>query len=130
MTTTQTATIQDQITELKPSYKLPLAIVLLAIPVIFLQPWVSLGVALFGIFLFVQAATLRFQFTPTALDIYRSGKLIRSFPYADWENWLILWSPIPIWFYFKEVNSIHSFPIIFDSQTFRSCLEKYCPKKS
>ena len=50
MTTTQTATVQDQITELTPSYKLPLAIVLLAIPVIFLQPWVSLGVALFGIF--------------------------------------------------------------------------------
>jgi hypothetical protein len=90
---------------------------------------VSLGVALFGVFLLVQTATLRLQFTSTALDIYRSGKLIRHFPYAEWENWRIFWSPAPILFYFKEINSIHFLPIIFDPQTLESCLEKYCPRK-
>jgi hypothetical protein len=31
--------------------------------------------------------------------------------------------------YFKEVKSIHFLPIIFDSNTLKECLEKYCSKK-
>jgi hypothetical protein len=34
---------------------------------------------------------------------------------------------VPILFYFKEINSIHFLPIIFDSATLRLCLEKYYP---
>ena len=60
----------------------------------------------------------------------RSDKLIRSFPYSEWLNWEIFWSPVPVLFYFKEVNSIHFLPIIFDAKTLRSCLEQYYPRQS
>lgn len=126
MTTVQSPSQQETI-ELTPSYNLPLSIILLAIPVILLQRWVGVTVALFGFFLMFQTATLRLQFTATALDVTRSGKLIRHFPYAEWQNWRIFWQPVPILFYFKEINSIHFLPIIFDPQQLQACLEARCP---
>jgi hypothetical protein len=113
--------------ELAPSYKIPLSLVFAAIPVAFLQVWLSIAIAIFGLFLMLQTVTIRLQFTATDLDIYRSGKLIRRFPYAEWLSWRIFWQPVPILFYFKEVNSIHFLPIIFDPETLTLCLEKYCP---
>lgn len=114
--------------ELAPNYTLPVAIVIAAIPILLVLPWVGGAIALFGLFLMFQAGTLRLQFTDTALDIYRGDKLIRNFPYQEWQNWEIFWSNVPILFYFKEVKSIHFLPIIFDSQTLRSCLEQRCRK--
>ena len=114
-------------TQLSPSYALPIAIVLLAIPLLLLQPWVSAIVALFGIFLFFQTVTLRLWFTDTALDIYRGESLIRRFPYQDWQNWRIFWPRVPILFYFKEVKSIHFLPILFDAGMLQACLEQHCP---
>lgn len=114
--------------ELAPSYTLPVVIVIAAIPILLVLPWVGGAIALFGLFLMFQAGTLRLQFTDTALDIYRGDKLIRNFPYQEWQNWEIFWSNVPILFYFKEVKSIHFLPIIFDSQTLRSCLEQRCRK--
>jgi hypothetical protein len=87
--------------------------------------WVYLG-----IFLLVQAFTLTLRFTPDALAIYRGDSLIRHFPYAEWEHWEIFWSPMPILFYFREVNSIHFLPIIFSPTQLRSCLESHCPSSS
>lgn len=113
--------------ELTPSYTLPLAIVGLAIPLIWVQIWLSLAIALFGIFLMIQAATLRLRFTPTDLDIYRGDSLIRRFPYQDWQNWQVFWPSIPVLFYFKEVKSIHFLPILFNPQTLRTCLEERVP---
>jgi hypothetical protein len=124
MTSTAPPTPLANTVELKPSYKIPLVLILAAIPLIALQKWVALGVGLFGIFLLVQAATLRLQFTLTDLDIYRSEKLIRQFPYRDWQNWQIFWRPVPILFYFKEVKSIHFLPIIFDPRTLQQCLQE------
>ncbi len=116
--------------ELAPSYALPIALVLLAMPLFFVQVWVSGAIALFGLFLLIQAATLRLRFTETALDIYRGTALIRQFPYADWQNWVIFWPPLPILFYFKEVKSIHFLPILFDPQGLQACLAARIPRES
>lgn len=114
--------------ELTPSYTLPIVLVIAAIPLLLLSVWVGGAIALFGLFLLFQAATLRLQFSETALDIYRGETLIRNFPYQDWQNWQIFWNKVPILFYFKEVKSIHFLPILFDPKTLKICLEQRCPK--
>ncbi len=114
--------------ELAPSYRLALAIVVLAIPFLLIQPLVSLVMEVFGLFLMIQTATIRLTFTESALEVYRSGKLIRQFPYADWRNWEIFWSGVPILFYFREVKSIHFVPMLFDAAMLRQCLAQRCPK--
>jgi hypothetical protein len=111
--------------ELNPSYTIPLVLVIAAIPLVAIAVWVSIAIELFGLFLLIQTIAIRLKFTTTALDIYRNSKLIRTFPYREWETWRIFWQPIPILFYFKEVNSIHFLPIIFDPQMLRTCLERY-----
>ena len=130
VTTTAASTASAETIVLSPSYNLPIAIVFLAVPLFFVQVWVSVAIALFGFFLLVQAATLRLSFTETALDIERGQTLIRRFPYQDWQNWRIFWSPVPILFYFKEVNSIHSLPILFDPKVLQACLDARCPRLS
>ena len=114
--------------ELKPSYNIPVVLVLAAIPVLLVQPWLGGILTLLGLFLMLQAVTLRFQFTATDFDLYRGEKLIKRFPYQEWQNWRIFWNPVPLLFYFKEVNSIHFLPILFDPKTLKSCLEERCPR--
>lgn len=118
-------TTTGQVIELAPSYTIPLVLIFLAIPCLALQPWFSLVLALFGLFLMFQSLTIRLQFTNDALDIYRSQKLIRRFPYAEWQNWRIFWEPIPILFYFREIKSIHFLPVLFNAKTLKSCLEEH-----
>lgn len=124
---TSLATDSASTVQLAPSYKIPLVLVIAAIPVLLIQVWVGGIVALFGLFLMFQAATLRLQFTETALDISRGETLIRRFPYQEWQNWRIFWPTVPILFYFKEVKSIHFLPIIFDPTALKTCLEQRCP---
>ncbi|GFE69488.1 DUF3119 family protein [Chroococcus sp. FPU101] len=128
MTTVNPSSVNTTV-ELAPNYKIPLVLVGLSVPVLLIQPWIGLIFSLFSLFLMIQTATIRLQFTETALDVYRSGKLIRQFPYQDWQNWEIFWTKVPILFYFKEVKSIHFLPIIFDAKMLRTCLEKYCSKQ-
>ena len=139
MTSTPTAST----TELAPSYRIPLVLIGVAVllglalwlagathqeaPILWLQPWLTALVGLFGVFLLVQALTLRLRFTDTALDIYRGPTQIRHFPYAEWQYWEIFWSPVPILFYFREINSIHFLPILFSPTQLRACLETHCP---
>ncbi|MBP0013505.1 DUF3119 family protein [Roseofilum reptotaenium CS-1145] len=113
---------------LKPSYRIPLVLVLLAIPLAAVQIGLGGAIALFGLFLTLQTTTIRLTFTPTALEVYRSDKQIRQFPYQDWQNWEIFWDKLPILFYFKEVKSIHFVPIIFDYSTLKRTLEERCPR--
>ncbi|AFY39411.1 hypothetical protein Lepto7376_3182 [[Leptolyngbya] sp. PCC 7376] len=115
-----------QVVELKPSYNIPIILITAGISIAFLQIWVGGIIGLFGAFLLIQTLTLRLQFTATDLDIYRLGERIRQFPYAEWQNWRIFWTRVPILFYFKEVKSIHFLPIIFDPRTLQSELEKHC----
>ncbi|MEH2401279.1 DUF3119 family protein [Nostoc sp.] len=114
--------------ELKPSYNIPIVLVIAAIPLLLVQPLLGSVFTLFGLFLMFQALTLRLQFTATDLDIYRGEKLIRRFPYQEWQNWRIFWSGVPILFYFKEIKSIHFLPILFDPNTLKNCLEQRCPR--
>ncbi|MDB9540049.1 DUF3119 family protein [Anabaenopsis tanganyikae CS-531] len=122
-TTDSTSTV-----ELQPSYNIPIVLLIAAIPLLVVQVWVGVVIALLGLFLLLQTATIRLQFTATDLDIYRGEKLLRRFPYQEWQNWRIFWNGIPILFYFKEVNSIHFLPILFDPKTLKSCLESRCPR--
>lgn len=130
MTSVKRSPQLSQTVELAPSYKIPIVLIIAAIPILVVQPWVSLVIALFGLFLLFQTVFIRLQFTNTALDVYRSGQLIRRFPYQEWINWEIFWYPVPILFYFREVKSIHFLPIIFAPETLKTCLEQYCPKQS
>ncbi|MCL2924684.1 MAG: DUF3119 family protein [Trichodesmium sp. MAG_R04] len=116
-----------QTIELTPSYKIPLVLIVAALPFVLVQKWVSLAIALLGIFLLIQTLTIRLKFTETALEVYRLEKLLRNFPYKDWLNWKIFWSPIPILFYFREIKSIHFLPIIFDPEILQTCLENNFP---
>lgn len=115
--------------ELAPSYWLPLAFVAVALLLFFVQVWVSLAIALLGMFLLLQTVTIRLRFTEIALDVYRGDSLIRRFPYSEWQNWRIFWQPLPILFYFKEVKSIHFLPMLFDAKTLQDCLETHCPQR-
>ena len=124
--TTPTSTTGPSTIELAPSFASPGVLLVAAIPLILVQKALGLIVALLGLFLLVQAATIRLQFTETALDVTRSGKLLRHFPYADWINWEIYWPGVPILFYFKEVNSIHFLPILFQPRQLKACLEANC----
>ena len=126
MTTISTSEAKQSI-ELAPSYKIPLVLIIAALPLAFVQKWVSLAIAILGVFLLIQTLTIRLRFTETALEVYRSEKLLRNFPYQDCLNWEIFWSPIPILFYFREIKSIHFLPIIFDPKMLRTCLENNCP---
>ena len=119
----------SQVVELKPSYNIPIVLIAAGIGLAFLQIWVGGIVGLFGVFLLIQAMTLRLQFTATDLDIYRLGDRIRQFPYTEWKNWRIFWTRVPILFYFKEVKSIHFLPIIFDPRTLQIELEKHCRRR-
>jgi hypothetical protein len=125
MTQTSSASTQETIT-LSPNYALPVVLFLAGLLLALWQIWLGGIIAAFALFLMIQTATIRLTFTETALDVYRSGKLIRQFPYADWLNWQIFWQPVPILFYFREVKSIHFLPILFDAKTLKQCLEERC----
>ena len=117
-----------EVVELAPNYKIPLALIAIAIAMSFISIWVGGIIALLGLFLTVQTALIRLQFSDRALLVLRSGRVIKTFPYSDWLNWEIFWSSVPILFYFREVNSIHFLPIIFNSKTLVDCLNKHYPK--
>ena len=110
-------------TTLTPSYKLPIAMVLLSLPLLFIQLVVGIVWALFSLFLLYQTTAIRLSFTPSALEVSRNDNLLKTFPYAEWESWKIFWPAIPILFYFKEVNSIHFLPVLYDAQQLREQLE-------
>lgn len=118
----------DSVT-LTPNYNIPIVIIISGIALTLWSSILGLVVTVFGVFLLIQANLIKLTFTSTALDVYRGEKNIRTFPYSEWENWAIFWQPVPILLYFKEVKSIHFLPIIFDPNTLKECLEKYCSEK-
>ncbi len=117
-------------TTLTPDFRLPAIVALLAAPLFFISLWVCGAIELFAIFLVVQTATLRLTFADTSLKVFRGDTEIRDFPYSEWINWEIFWSPAAILFYFKEVNSIHFVPVIFDVNELRHALQIHAPKGS
>ena len=128
MTTSFTSNSTSTV-ELKPSYNIPIVLIVGSIPLLIIGQLLAGGIiGLFGLFLMYQAVTLRLQFTATDLDLVRGDNLLRRFPYSEWQNWRIFWNVIPILFYFKEIKSIHFLPILFDPKTLKTCLEERCPR--
>ncbi len=119
----------NEVVELSPSYRIPLFLMVGACALALVSLWLAGVCALLGLFLTIQTILIRLQFTDEALNVLRSDKVILRFPYSEWLNWEIFWSPIPILFYFREVNSIHFLPVIFDSKTLLDCLNKYYPRE-
>ncbi len=120
---TSTTSNADITTTLLPSYRLPIAMVLLSLPLLFVQLVVGIIWALFSLFLLYQTTAIRLTFTSVALEVSRNDTLLKTFPYAEWESWKIFWPAVPILFYFKEINSIHFVPVLYDSQQLREQLE-------
>ena len=115
-----------QSTTLSPDFRLASVITLLSLPLLFISPWLTLPIALLGLFLLYQTTSIRLTFTPTALAVSRGDSdPFKTFPYAEWQSWTIFWSPVPILFYFKEVNSIHFLPMLFSPTELRANLERY-----
>ena len=108
--------------ELQPRFWVPLGVVGLGLACGLLS-WIAAAViVLFGLFLALQSALLRLRFEAEALVVTRSGQEIRRFPYSDWMGWRLFWPPVPVLFYFREVNSIHFLPILFDPAQLREQL--------
>ncbi len=109
---------------LPPSFRLSLGLGAIALPLLLWQPWIGGPILLLAAFLTIQTARIRLAFTPTELEVRLGERLLRQFPYTDWLNWELFWSPIPILFYFREVNSIHFLPVLFDAQRLKEQLTR------
>ena len=108
--------------ELQPRFWVPLGVVGLGLACGLLN-WIAAAVVvLFGCFLMLQTALLRLRFETEALVVTRSGDEIRRFPYSDWMGWRVFWPAVPVLFYFREVNSIHFLPMLFDANALREQL--------
>jgi len=100
-------------------------IALLSLPLLFIQLGIGLFVAFLGLFLLYQTTTIRLIFTATALEVWRQENILKTFPYADWQSWTIFWPPLPILFYFKEINSIHFLPVLFAPNELKEALQTH-----
>ena len=110
---------------LKPDVRLPLLVVALGLALLPLplSPWPTLVVALFGLFLLIQSASLRFEFKEDALFVWQNGRELRRFPYDQWLSWRLFAPELPGLFYFRETQSIHFLPILFSPKELREQLE-------
>ena len=125
----ENTTVNLEEIQLAPSYNLPIILILTGVALTIWQAAVGIIVAVIGLFLLIQASIIKLKFTTTALEVYRQKTKIRTFPYSDWENWVIFSASVPVLLYFKEVKSIHFLPIIFNPIQLKYCLEKYCPRE-
>ncbi len=118
---------------LHPRFWVPLGVLLLAGACLGLRPlwggvvWLALGAAVMGLFLLLQTALLRLRFAPEALLVARRDTVIRRFPYDAWIGWRVWWPALPVLFYFREENSIHLLPMLFDATALREQLDLRLP---
>lgn len=121
---------------LAPRFWLPLAVVVLGLavlPLALLWPpalWLGLVLSLFGLFLLLQSALLRLAFSDDALLVWRQDTLLRRFPYSAWLGWKLFWPGVPVLFYFREQNSVHLLPVLFDATALRQQLATRLPQLS
>ncbi len=85
---------------LQPSFAVPLGVLLLSVPLWWLRWWLGLPISLFALFLAVQAATLRLEFTATALDVYRGSHRFATFPISNGSTGRSFGRPFPCSFIF------------------------------
>ena len=110
--------------ELAPRPWVALTITLLGLPLWPLGWPFTAVVSVFGLFLMLQTALLRLRFEADDLVVLRTNSEIRRFPYAEWSNWVVFWPRVPALFYFREVNSIHFLPVLFDATELQQQLKK------
>ena len=124
MTTTSSSPGPDTVS-ISPSPRLALLITLFSLSLLALpfKPWPTVVVGLFGVFLLVQTYSLRLEFTSETLVVWRGQQELRRFPYAEWKSWRLFAPWLPGLFYFREVNSIHFLPILFNPAELRQQLE-------
>ena len=124
MTTTSSSPGPDTVS-ISPSPRLALLITLFSLSLLALpfKPWPTVVVGLFGVFLLVQTYSLRLEFTADTLVVWRGQQELRRFPYAEWKSWRLFAPWLPGLFYFREVNSIHFLPILFNAAELRQQLE-------
>ncbi|MCP9799608.1 DUF3119 family protein [Synechococcus sp. RedBA-s] len=114
---------------LAPRPWLPLGILALGLALLPLQrvwngaPIAAGVVGVLGLFLLLQTLLLRLQFSDEALLVWSRSRLLRRFPYSDWLGWTVFWGPLPVLFYFRERQSPHLLPVIFDATALRQQLE-------
>jgi|TARA_B100001964_G_scaffold54527_1_gene61703 hypothetical protein len=101
---------------LTPSFRLPLLVYVLGLVMLPLpfHPWLTMVVCGIGVFLLLQAYLLRLELTDKDLVIWRSGQELRRFPFANWLAWRMILPGMPGILFFREVNSPHLVPILFD----------------
>jgi hypothetical protein len=111
---------------LSPDPRLPLLVVGLGAALLPLpgQPWPTLVVVLFGLFLLIQTASLRLEFEERALIVWQNGRELRRFPYEHWLAWRLFAPWLPGLFFFRETKSIHFLPILFSPSELRAQLEQ------
>ena len=103
--------------QLAPRPWVGLGVTVLGAPLLLLAWPAALVVSLFGLFLLIQTALLRLRFEAEALVVLRGSTEIRRFPYSEWISWRLFWPTVPVIFYFRETNSIHLLPMLFDART-------------
>ncbi|MEM7794882.1 MAG: DUF3119 family protein [Cyanobacteria bacterium P01_C01_bin.118] len=113
-------------TTLRPDYRLALSILLIGLCIAAVQSWTGVGIAVLGLFLVIQTTVIRLTFTETELQVCRGATILRQFPYDEWQTWTVFWSAVPILFYFREVNSIHFLPMLFNPVELTAQLNQHC----
>ena len=111
---------------ISPSPRLPLLILLLSASLwpLPLSPWPTLVVGLFSVFLLVQTYILKLEFSEDALVVWRGQEELRRFPWSEWMSWRLFAPWLPGLFYFRETNSIHFLPILFNPTELQQQLEQ------
>lgn len=123
-------------TTLTPHYGVALAVVGLGLACLGLTPlWsgalpLAALISLFGLFLVLQTAMLRLEFTADALLVRRLDTLLRRFPYDAWLAWRLFWPGAPALFYFREQGSIHLLPVLFSPRELQEQLQLRLPHLS
>ena len=110
---------------LKPSFRLPLIIILLGLTLlpISIKPWPSIVISSFGPFLLIQSPILRLEFTPNDLVVLQLGRELRRFPFKNWLSWRLLLPQLPGILYFREEASPHLLPILFNPKELETQLK-------
>ena len=116
---------KDSVT-ISPSFQLPIILIVLSFMLLFLNIgiWPTIVSASFSFFLLLQAFTLRINITKEDFIVLQLGKEIRRFPFKNWIAWKLFLPDLPGIFYFRETNSPHLLPILFNPKQLKEELLK------